>query len=140
MAAASGTAAMPQGLMAMSESKPKKEGEEKAAQQHRKVLMPTLDGIRVDGFKKACTPNLDRVFAEGAPSTPTRVGMPSFAQPNRMSHLSGSGSEIHGVNRNDWAELINPYNRRTANFRSASICFGDLYNSALSRTVNRTHS
>lgn len=118
----------------------------------KRVLMVALDGICVDGFKQARTPNLDALLADGVLSTDTRVVMPSNTQPNWMSHLSGSGPEIHGVDRNDWlldnhtlpslvtdtdgyyptlfkvlkdnvagmatafyynwAELINPYNRR----------------------------
>lgn len=117
-----------------------------------RILIIGLDGICVDGFRQAHTPNLDAMLAEGILSTDTRVVMPSNTQPNWMSHLSGSGPEIHGVDRNDWqldnhtlpalvkddegyyptlfkilkdnipgintafyynwAELINPYNRR----------------------------
>lgn len=130
------------------ESKPKSKKKKIA----KRVLMIALDGICVDGFEKAHTPNLGKLMAEGILSTDTRVVMPSNTQPNWMSHLSGSGPEIHGVDRNDWllekhtlpalvtdadgyyptvfkvlkdnipamktafyynwAELINPYNRR----------------------------
>lgn len=68
----------------------------------KRVLMIGLDGICVEGFLKANTPNLDRMLSEGILSTDTRVVMPSNTQPNWMSHLSGSGPEIHGVDRNDW--------------------------------------
>ena len=68
----------------------------------KRVLMLGLDGICVEGFKKAYTPNLDKLLSEGILSTDTRVVMPSNTQPNWMSHLSGSGPEIHGVDRNDW--------------------------------------
>lgn len=78
-----------------------KEEKKRIPRTHR-VLIIGLDGIRVDGFKQAHTPNLDRLLAEGALSTSTRVVMPSNTQPNWMSHLSGSGPEVHGVDRNDW--------------------------------------
>lgn len=68
----------------------------------RRVLLLGLDGIRVDGFSQANTPNLDRLLANGSLSMSTRVVMPSNTQPNWMSHLSGSEPEIHGVDRNDW--------------------------------------
>lgn len=68
----------------------------------KRVLMIGLDGIRVDGLEQAHTPNLDRLMADGAASYTTRVVMPSVTQPNWMSHLSGSGPEVHGVDRNDW--------------------------------------
>ncbi len=131
---------------------PRVGGKKKHAVKAKRVLMIALDGICVAGFEKANTPNLDRLLAGGALSKTTRVVMPSNTQPNWMSHLSGSGPEIHGVDRNDWlldkhtlpalvtddegyyptlfnvlkdnvpgmktafyynwAELINPYNRR----------------------------
>ncbi|MCI9606654.1 MAG: alkaline phosphatase [Muribaculaceae bacterium] len=68
----------------------------------KRVLMIGLDGICVEGFQKAHTPNLDKLLSGGALSIDTRVVMPSNTQPNWMSHLSGSGPEIHGVDRNDW--------------------------------------
>lgn len=67
-----------------------------------RVLMIALDGISLEGFHKAHTPNIDALLADGILSTETRVVMPSVTQPNWMSHLSGSGPEIHGVDRNDW--------------------------------------
>lgn len=67
-----------------------------------RVLLIALDGISVDGFKQAATPNLDKLLAEGALSLKTRVVMPSITQPNWISHLSGSGPEQHGVDNNGW--------------------------------------
>lgn len=90
------TAAVPEPLKAATNKKSKKYPHAK------RVVMLALDGICVEGFKKANTPNLDRLFSEGAVSTATRVVMPSNTQPNWMSHLSGSGPEQHGVDRNDW--------------------------------------
>ncbi|MCM1477694.1 MAG: alkaline phosphatase family protein, partial [Bacteroides sp.] len=68
----------------------------------RRVLIIGLDGISVEGFETARTPNLDNLLAQGCLSLQTRVVMPSMTQPNWMSHLSGSGPEVHGVEKNSW--------------------------------------
>lgn len=68
----------------------------------KRVVMIALDGISVEGFQKAKTPNLDAIMAEGAVSLTTRVVMPSVTLPNWTSHLTGSGPEQHGVVDNGW--------------------------------------
>ncbi|MCM1401818.1 MAG: alkaline phosphatase [Bacteroides sp.] len=68
----------------------------------RRVLIIGLDGISVEGFETARTPNLDNLLSQGCLSLQTRVVMPSMTQPNWMSHLSGSGPEVHGVEKNSW--------------------------------------
>ena len=68
----------------------------------KRLLMLALDGISVDGFVKAKTPNLDALLAEGVLSLDTRVVMPSVTLPNWTSHLTGSGPEQHGVTDNSW--------------------------------------
>lgn len=68
----------------------------------KRVIMISLDGICVDGFKKAKTPNLDKLMKQGALSLDTRVVMPSVTLPNWTSHLTGSGPEQHGVFNNSW--------------------------------------
>ena len=67
-----------------------------------RVIMIALDGISVEGYQKANTPNLDALMAEGAFSLTTRVAMPSVTLPNWTSHLTGSGPEQHGVVNNGW--------------------------------------
>ena len=67
-----------------------------------RVIMIALDGISVEGYKKARTPNLDALMADGALSLATRVVMPSVTLPNWTSHLTGSGPEQHGVVDNGW--------------------------------------
>lgn len=91
-----GAAIMPNGVMAAPASKKHKKAKTK------RVLMIALDGICVEGFEKASTPNLDALLSKGALSKTTRVVMPSVTQPNWMSHLSGSGPEQHGVDANGW--------------------------------------
>ena len=68
----------------------------------KRVVLLSLDGICVEGFLKAKTPNLDILLAEGSLSLETRVVMPSVTLPNWTSHLTGSGPEQHGVVDNSW--------------------------------------
>lgn len=68
----------------------------------KRVVLISLDGISVEGFKQAKTPNLDKLLAKGALSLETRVVMPSVTLPNWTSHLTGSGPELHGVVDNSW--------------------------------------
>lgn len=68
----------------------------------QRVIMLALDGICVNGFIQAKTPNLDSLTKQGALSLDTRVVMPSFTLPNWTSHLTGSGPEQHGVFSNSW--------------------------------------
>ena len=68
----------------------------------RRVVLLSLDGICVEGFRKARTPHLDNLLAQGVLSLKTRVVMPSVTLPNWTSHLTGSGPELHGVVDNSW--------------------------------------
>lgn len=68
----------------------------------RRVVLISLDGICVAGFRQAKTPYLDALLSEGILSTETRVVMPSVTLPNWTSHLTGSGPEQHGVANNAW--------------------------------------
>lgn len=68
----------------------------------KRVIMIALDGISVEGFRQAHTPNVDALLEEGVLSMDTRVVMPSVTLPNWTSHLTGSGPEQHGVVNNGW--------------------------------------
>lgn len=68
----------------------------------KRIVLISLDGICVDGYLKAKTPNLDALMADGSLSLDTRVVMPSVTLPNWTSHLCGSGPEQHGVVDNSW--------------------------------------
>lgn len=68
----------------------------------KRVVLISLDGICVAGFRQAKTPHLDALLAQGALSLETRVVMPSVTLPNWTSHLNGSGPEQHGVVDNSW--------------------------------------
>ena len=85
----------------MANNTPQKQRKRKKAKAKRVVLL-SLDGISVNGFRKANIPNIDRLFAQGTLSLETRVVMPSITLPNWTSHLTGSGPELHGVTDNEW--------------------------------------
>ena len=92
-----GTATLPQPLQALTT-----EGFAAAPKRAKRIVLISLDGICVAGFKQAKTPHLDALLAEGVLSTKTRVVMPSVTFPNWTSHLTGSGPEQHGVTDNAW--------------------------------------
>lgn len=68
----------------------------------KRVIVLGLDGLSVEGYKKAKHPNLDLLMANGVISFTTRAVMPSVTLPNWTSHLTGSGPEQHGVDNNGW--------------------------------------
>ena len=68
----------------------------------KRIVMIGLDGISVDGYNTAKTPNLDKLMTDGVLSLTTRNVMPSVTLPNWTSHLTGSGPEQHGVLSNGW--------------------------------------
>lgn len=92
-----GTATLPQPLQAVAASTSMA-----APRRAKRIVLISLDGICVAGFRQAKTPHLDALLSEGALSTETRVVMPSVTLPNWTSHLTGSGPEQHGVADNDW--------------------------------------
>ncbi len=73
-----------------------------SAPKAKRVVMIALDGISVDGYRKANIPNIDALVAGGALSLDTRAVMPSVTLPNWTSVLTGSGPEQHGVVDNGW--------------------------------------
>lgn len=98
-AAALGVASTPVAPL-LATGKPEKKG--KNRKEAKRVILLSLDGICVEGFKQARTPNLDSLLAQGSLSLETRVVMPSVTLPNWTSHLTGSGPELHGVVDNGW--------------------------------------
>lgn len=94
-----GVLSLPEPVKAMASSAKKPE---KSRGKAKRVVMISLDGICVDGFLKAATPNLDSILESGTYSLETRVVMPSVTLPNWTSHLTGSGPEQHGVVNNEW--------------------------------------
>lgn len=92
-----GAATLPQPLQAIAASTSMT-----APRRAKRVVLISLDGICVAGFRQAKTPHLDTLLSEGVLSTETRVVMPSVTLPNWTSHLTGSGPKQHGVANNAW--------------------------------------
>ena len=92
-----GAATLPQPLQAIAASTSMA-----APRRAKRVVLISLDGICVAGFRQAKTPHLDTLLSEGVLSTEPRVVMPSVTLPNWTSHLTGSGPEQHGVANNAW--------------------------------------
>lgn len=92
-----GAATLPQPLQAIAASTSMA-----ASRRAKRVVLISLDGICVAGFRQAKTPHLDTLLSKGVLSTETRVVMPSVTLPNWTSHLTGSGPEQHGVANNAW--------------------------------------
>ena len=92
-----GAATLPQPLQAIAASTSMA-----APRRAKRVVLISLDGICVAGFRQAKPPHLDTLLSEGVLSTETRVVMPSVTLPNWTSHLTGSGPEQHGVANNAW--------------------------------------
>ena len=68
----------------------------------KRVILIGIDGMGIDGFQKAKTPNLDELVNKGALSLNTRGVMPTVSGPNWSSHLLGAGPEQHGITSNGW--------------------------------------
>ncbi|WP_296702133.1 alkaline phosphatase family protein [Algoriphagus sp.] len=72
------------------------------AKSPKHVFIFGIDGLSVEGLKKAKTPNIDKLFSDGILSMNTRTVMPSVTLPNWTSHLTSGGPEQHGVSNNNW--------------------------------------
>ncbi len=61
-----------------------------------------VDGLSPEGIRRAKTPVLHRMMAEGASTLHARGVMPTVSSPNWASMIMGAGPEQHGVLNNDW--------------------------------------
>ncbi|HEX4217230.1 MAG TPA: alkaline phosphatase family protein, partial [Acidimicrobiales bacterium] len=61
-----------------------------------------VDGLSTEGVRRAKTPVLHRMMAEGAWTLHARGVMPTSSSPNWASMIMGAGPEQHGVLSNDW--------------------------------------
>jgi hypothetical protein len=68
----------------------------------KRVILIGIDGMGIDGFQRAKTPNLDELVKRGAISLTTRAVMPTVSGPNWGSHLLSAGPEQHGITSNGW--------------------------------------
>lgn len=76
--------------------------DEKSGIPAKRVILIGIDGMGIDGFQKAKTPNFDELVKRGAISLTTRAVMPTVSGPNWGSHLLGAGPEQHGITSNGW--------------------------------------
>ncbi len=68
----------------------------------RHVVVIGVDGLSPDGIRKAATPVLDRLMAEGAYTLQARCVTPSSSSSNWASMIMGADVEQHGVHSNDY--------------------------------------
>ena len=66
------------------------------------VVVIGVDGLSPEGIKRAKTPVLHKMMAEGASTLHARGVMPTVSSPNWASMIMGAGPEQHGVTSNDW--------------------------------------
>jgi hypothetical protein len=69
----------------------------------RKVLIIGIDGLRADAFRRADTPNLDRLKRDGALSEHTVTDVIARSGPGWTSVLTGVWSWKHGVRENTFS-------------------------------------
>jgi predicted AlkP superfamily pyrophosphatase or phosphodiesterase len=67
-----------------------------------------VDGLSPAGVRRAKTPVLHRMMAEGAWTLNARGVMPTVSSPNWASMIMGAGPEQHGVLSNDWKPGSSP--------------------------------
>ncbi|TLU98855.1 alkaline phosphatase family protein [Dyadobacter luticola] len=78
----------------------KKSDDKPAGIEH--VIVIGIDGLSPDGIKKAETPVLDDMIANGSVKWNVRTVLTSSSSQNWASMIMGAGPEQHGVINNDW--------------------------------------
>lgn len=66
------------------------------------VVIVGVDGMSPDGIRKAKSPVMHQMIAEGAVKWNVRTVLPSSSSPNWASMIMGAGTEAHGILDNDW--------------------------------------
>lgn len=69
---------------------------------YKHVVVIGVDGMSPDGVKKAATPVMDKLMAEGAYTMHSRSVLPTSSSTNWSSMINGAGPEQHGVTSNGW--------------------------------------
>ncbi len=67
------------------------------------VLLISADGLRPDGLAQANTPNIDRLWQNGAYSWKAQTIDPSSTLPSHAAMLTGRPPEATGITINDWS-------------------------------------
>ena len=68
----------------------------------KKVILIGIDGVSVDGFETAKTPNLNYLVKHGAITLKCRGVMPTVSAPNWGAILTGAGPEQNSITKNGW--------------------------------------
>ncbi|PCE66669.1 nucleotide pyrophosphatase [Sediminicola luteus] len=81
------------------------------------LIVIGFDGMSPDGIRKAHTPVLDSLMAQGSATLHARSVLPSSSSPNWAAMIMGAGPEHHGITSNAWEKNnhILPPNVATAN-------------------------
>lgn len=66
------------------------------------VIVIGVDGLSPDGIRKATTPVIDSMIANGSVKWNVRTVLTSSSSQNWASMIMGAGPEQHGVINNDW--------------------------------------
>ncbi|NIJ55749.1 alkaline phosphatase family protein [Dyadobacter arcticus] len=66
------------------------------------VIVIGIDGLSPDGIKKAETPVIDDMIANGSVKWNVRTVLTSASSQNWASMIMGAGPEQHGIINNDW--------------------------------------
>jgi predicted AlkP superfamily pyrophosphatase or phosphodiesterase len=66
------------------------------------VIVIGVDGMSPDGLRKAATPVMDNLIAQGAVKWTVRTVLPTYSSPNWASMIMGAGPEQHGIANNGW--------------------------------------
>lgn len=66
------------------------------------VVVIGVDGMSPDGLRKAKTPVMDKMIANGAVKWNVRTVLPSSSSSNWASMIMGTGTEVHGILDNGW--------------------------------------
>jgi hypothetical protein len=66
------------------------------------VIVIGVDGLSPDGIRKAETPNIDQMVANGTVKWNVRTVLTSASSQNWASMIMGAGPEQHGIVNNDW--------------------------------------
>ncbi|GGC23765.1 phosphodiesterase [Parapedobacter defluvii] len=77
-------------------------GSQKTPQGIQHVIIIGIDGLSSAGLRKAATPTMDSLVAQGSAVWNARTVLPSVSSPNWASMMHGAGPEAHGITSNEW--------------------------------------
>ena len=66
------------------------------------VVVIGVDGLTVEGLKRAATPVMDNLIANGAVTYDVRAVLPTSSAPNWSAMIHGAGPEATGITENEW--------------------------------------